>query len=155
MRSIGFRASPTFVCYCVVEEKDGEIEIIIIDKLKVPTNLEMPFQLSFIRKQIGLIMNEHKINKAMVRDAESNARSISKPRTYIEGIIIERLADSLVSDKFCIGPMSKIAQLINRKPAEVKGYIDNENVFMNIKEWDSLHKEARESIISAFAACNI
>ena len=154
MRSIGFRVSPQCIYYCVAEDKDDEYEIINVDKIKVPVNMSIPYQLRHVKINIISILKEYNIQRVGIRATENNSKSISIPRIYIEGVILETLEGSTINN-FYVGTIAKIASLLKEDKKLIKKYIENSLIFMDIENWDSFSKDSRESIITAIAAFSL
>ncbi len=154
MRTIGIRVSPKCIFYCVCEKKSDQVEIVNVDKIIVPVKMDIQFQLRHIKTNVISILKEYDITKVGIRATENNARSISIPRVYMEGVIIETLADSSVQG-FYIGTINKIASLLNEESKMIKQYVNNTINFKNIKGWDKFSAENRESIMTAYAAYNL
>ena len=75
MNSIGIRATPNELYYSIVQGKENEIEIEIIDRINIPKAIELPEQLKFLRDTLSDIINEFQITNACVRVTESIAQT--------------------------------------------------------------------------------
>jgi len=151
MKSIGIRVSPNFIFYCIAEDKGNNYEILDVNRITVPKGIDIPAKLSFIRTQMLSILNEYKIEYAGIRVTEKNAKSLSIDRLYIEGVILELLSNCNIKNYFT-GTIVKIASLLKVESKMIKKYINNEEIFMEIDNWENFAKENKESIIVAIAA---
>ncbi len=154
MYSIGFRATPNCVHYCIMEKKIDELTIIDVNKISVPVKTDISFQLRYVKTNVNSILNEYKISKVGIRATENNARQISIQRIYIEGVIIETLEDSSVKGYF-IGTKSKIASLLKEDVKVITQYISKKLDFHDIANWSVYCNEQRECIITATAAFEV
>jgi hypothetical protein len=152
--SIGLRANPNQVFYCVAKEENESIEIVLLDKIIIPKSLETPEQLKFIRSTLRDIINENKVLLACIRITESNARQPNIPRIYLEGVIQELMASSTVSIYY-VGQISSISAKLGIDRAEFKPYAKGEKEFMGMDIWSKINLEERESIMAAISALNL
>jgi hypothetical protein len=156
MISIGIRATPKEIFYCIAENKDDEISIIDVSSVKVPLALYMPEKLKYIRNTFFDIIEHYKVTTAGIRVAESNAQKINIERTYFEGVLQEMLSSSCI-EKYYVGNIASISSklgLKNDKTLKEK-YIEGTEVFRNIDNWGSYKKEEREAIMVCFGGFNI
>lgn len=152
--SIGIRVSPSKIFYCVVREEDDSIELVLVDKVIIPKSLNTPEQLKFVRNTFMDILRENSVVFACIRITESNARSTSIPRLYLEGVIQELLASSSVH-KYYVGQISNISSKLGIERDEFKPYVAGETTFNDISIWDEIPPESRESILSSISALNL
>jgi hypothetical protein len=152
--SIGIRVTPTTIYYSIVEEKDEEIEIKVIDKINNPKALIVPEQLKFLRNTLCDIINEFKITNACIRIAESTAQGSNISRVYIEGVIQELFASSTIQ-KYIVGQISNISSNLGIERSDFKPYAEGKKKFLNVENWETYSLEERESFISAISALNL
>lgn len=153
-KSIGIRVTPTKIYYCIVEENNDEIEIIIIDKINTPKALIIPEQLKFLRNTLCDIINEFGITNACIRITESSAQTINLLRVYIEGVIQELFASSTIQ-KYFVGQISNISSNLKIERSDFKPYAEGKKDFLGIEDWKKYSLEERESFMSAISALNI
>jgi hypothetical protein len=154
MKSIGIRVTPASIYYTIVESKDEELEIIVIDKINNPKALIVPEQLKFLRNTLCDIINEFKITNACIRVTESTAQSTSIIRVYIEGVIQELFASSTI-EKYFVGQISNISSNLGIDRSDFKPYAEGKEIFLEIENWKKYSLEQRESFMSAVSALNL
>lgn len=154
MKSIGIRVTPTTIYYSIVELNDGELEIIVTDKINNPKALIVPEQLKFLRNTLCDIINEFKITNACIRITESTAQSTSVIRVYIEGVIQELFASSTI-EKYFVGQISNISSNLGIERSDFKPYAEGKKSFLDIENWEKYSLEQRESLMSAVSALNL
>ncbi len=152
--SIGIRANPNQVFYCVLNSVDEEITIKLIDKIVIPKLLDVPEQLKFLRSTLRDIINENQAIHACIRITEANARKVSIPRIYMEGVVQELIASSTI-EKYFVGQISSISSKLEIDREEFKPYAQGLNVFMEIDIWPNLSQEERESVMASFSALKL
>lgn len=152
--SIGIRVKPDEVLYSIISENEVDIEIKLIDKIVVPKALETPEQLKFIRGTLKDIINENKVESACIRITESNARSISFPRIYLEGVVQELIASSSIK-RYYVGQIASISAKLGFPRENFKPLVRGEEVYRDLEIWGELNRESRESLLAAFSALNI
>jgi hypothetical protein len=154
MKSIGFRATPTEVIYCVIEKKGKDIIVDSVDKIKLPTSQGFPEQLSFLRTNIKDIIRENQITKAGIRTTENSSRNWSIPRIHIEGVIQELFCRSNIEAYF-IGISSNITSKLGIKVTDFKKIISKEINSCSNVDLGNFNDKQRESILVAIAAINL
>jgi len=152
--SIGIRANPNQVCYSVISEDEDTINVLLVDKIVIPKSLDTPEQLKFVRSTLRDIINEHGVSFACIRITESNARKVNIGRIYLEGVIQELIASSVVK-KYYVGQISSISAKLGIDRTEFKPFVNGENEFMNMKIWADIILEERESIMAAISALKL
>jgi len=152
--SIGIRANPNQINYCVLSGTIDEFEIKIIDKIVNPKSLDVPEQLKFLRSTLGDIINENKVSNACIRITESNAQTVNVRRIYIEGVIQELIASSTI-ERYYVGQISSISAKIGIAREEFKPFAAGEAIFLGIDTWNELSSEERECVMAAFSALNL
>lgn len=156
MFCIGLRVSPNKnspkIFYSVVNVEGNKFDIVRSSFLNIPVVLNIPEQLAFIRTNLLAIMLEYNIENAGLRVSETIAPTPSVYRYNIEGVIQELFANSTIK-KYEVMRISQMSKLLEDK--DIKEYLENKKVFAEIKKWDSLKLEERESIICSVAASNL
>ncbi|MDQ1152374.1 hypothetical protein QE382_004358 [Sphingobacterium zeae] len=153
-KSIGIRVTPATIFFSIVSLENDGVEVKTIDIVKSPKSMQTPEQLKFIRNTLSDIINEYQVNYACIRITESNARKVSIPRVYIEGVIQELFASSTI-EKYYIGQISNIASHLGISRNEFKPYAEGDVDFEGIDDWKDLKLEHRESIMAAISALSI
>jgi len=152
--SIGIRATPNEIFYCILNGESNDFEITQIDKIVNPKALEIPEQLKFIRSTLCDIVNENNVAFACIRIAESNARRTNIPRIYLEGVIQELIASSTI-EKYYVGQISSISARLGIERADFKPFVTGNAIYKEIEIWNELNLEERESLLAAVSALNI
>lgn len=152
--AIGIRANPNAIYYCVLSEDADSINIKIIDKVLVPKALETPEQLKFIRNTFKDIFLENSITNACIRITESNAQSTNIPRIYLEGVLQELIASSII-ERYFVGQISSISAKLSIDRATFKPLVNGESSFNDLEIWPELDAFKREAVLAAFAANNL
>ncbi|MBE5321862.1 hypothetical protein IM793_22090 [Pedobacter sp. MR2016-19] len=153
-KSIGIRVTPLTLYFSIVSYENEVLEIIIVDKINNPKALNIPEQLKFLRNTLCDIVNEFNITNACIRITESNAKSISIPRIYIEGVIQELFASSTII-KYYVGQISSISANLEIDRVKFKPFAEGKEIFLEIDDWKTYSLEERESLMSAISALNI
>lgn len=155
-KAIGFRVSPTEICYSIVVDEE-EIEIISISSLKIPIAVDDPQKLSFIRNTISTILIQYKIEYAGIKLIEGSARgSLNNGlifRFNVEGVLKELLANSCI--KNCLlGLSTNIASILGISKAKPAEMLDSilENTDLETDNGKKLTAEHKESVLVAVAA---
>lgn len=91
MPVIGFRCFPDGFSYVVLDGIQSEPRIIAHARLTFPKDLKWGAKLSWLRKQIIEILNQHEITSAGMKSAEPVAKTKSLQRSEVEGIVKEAL----------------------------------------------------------------
>ena len=154
VRAIGIRVAPREVHYAVVEnasEHSEEHELLTNGSVVVPSALDFPAKLHFIRTTMLDIMAEYRVRRAGIRLTESTAKGVSVERLNLEGVIQELLCSSTVEAYFA-GPIAAIAARLGEKDrSRIKEYFEGSS-FLGLDGWSGLSREQRESIVTAVAA---
>lgn len=153
-KSIGIRVTPSTLYFSIVSFEKEVLEIVAIDKINNPKALNIPEQLKFLRNTLCDIINEFNITNACIRITESNAKSISIPRIYIEGVIQELFASSTII-KYYVGQISSICPNLGIERTKFKPYAEGKEVFLEIDNWKMYSLEERESLMASISALNI
>jgi len=151
--SIGIRANPSQVNYCILTGEFQQFEVKIIDKIINPKSLDVPEQLKFIRSTLCDIINENKVTVACIRITESNAQQINISRIYLEGVIQELIASSTIQ-RYYIGQISNISSKLGIQRADFKPYVNGLKKFLEMEIWGDLSQEERECVLASVSALN-
>src|SRR5437879_4677272 len=151
--SIGIRANPSQVNYCILTGEFQQFEVKIIDKIINPKSLDVPEQLKFIRSTLCDIINENKVTVACIRITESNAQQINISRIYLEGVIQELIASSTIQ-RYYIGQISNISSKLGIQRADFKPYVNGLKKFLEMEIWGDLSQEERECVLASVSDLN-
>ncbi|MGN4739052.1 hypothetical protein [Bacillus cereus] len=144
---IGIRVTPKKIYYTIINEKGYENDV-----LNVPTALDPPRQLSFIRTTLLSIICEYKITHAGLKTAEGlGKKSINFFRLNIEGVIQELFSDSTVKSYFA-GTSTSIASRLKSTNKIVTECCKGNNNAFDIADWNRLNQYHRESLLACLAA---
>ena len=152
--SIGIRANPNQIFYCILSGNIDQFEIRLIDKIVNPKSLEVPEQLKFLRSTLGDIINENNVSVACIRITESNAQQINIPRIYMEGVFQELIASSTIK-RYYIGQISNISSMLGIDRADFKPFVNGQKTFLGIVIWGGLSIEERECLMASLSALNL
>ena len=152
MNTLGLRASPTEVTFCVYNSEQNEI--INVEEIKIPNALNMPEKLKYLRATILDVLREYQIDKAGIRLTEHTARSPSIERIQIEGVLQEAFASSMLKDYFQGALVTIAAKLGTDKTALVK-LVKKSSEYDVIDDWCEFSEKERESILAALGAVNV
>lgn len=151
MNTIGIRVSPTAIVFAVFDSTNNIVKN--VESLNVPSALDVPETLKYIRNQILDIIREYEVVKAGIRVTEASSQNLSIRRIEIEGVIQETFASSFL-EKFFTGQISTIAAKLGIPRADFKRYVDGEIPYPNIENWTTFNKEKKEAVLTAIGACN-
>jgi hypothetical protein len=149
MRTIGFRVSPAYVNYAVLDMTDATV--VTRDRINIPKALQTPEALKFVRSTVLDVLREYKITKAGIRIAERTQHGPSIERIQIEGVVQEALASSTVLAYFA-GQIASISAKANIERADFKRFVSGEKNYADVGNWDELSAEEREAILTAIGA---
>lgn len=152
--SIGIRVTPSCIFYAIYQETEDEIITTVIDKLKLPTALEIPEQLKYVRSTFIDILNEFSVNLACIRVTESAAQNPHFFRISIEAVIQELFASSEV-EHYYSGQISSISSKLGFNRDQFNEYKDGKLTFMEMEEWADFSSEVRESIMASISALKL
>ncbi len=152
--SIGIRASPSEITYCILNGSDQEFEVKVVDKIITPKALAVPEQLKFIRSTLCDIINENKVSVACIRVSESSAQKVNVLRTYMEGVIQEIIASSTI-ERYYVGQISNISARLGIERAEFKPLAAGQSTFLNMEIWGDFSFEERECVMASASALNL
>ena len=154
MTSLGIRVTPKEVYYAITKQEGDDINLMICDKVIVPSSLNVPEQLKFLRDTFLDIIYENKVKNACIRVVEANAQSYDYNRLYIEGVLQEMIASSTI-ERYYLG---RIASMSNKLGMDRKDFsallTSNECDF--IADWGGTkNKEKREAMLASYSALNL
>lgn len=149
MNTLGIRVKPDSVIIAVYNS--AERQIINVEVIKIPKALPIPEALKYIRNNVLDILREFNIIRAGLRIVESNSKMLSIPRIEIEGVIQEAFASSMLNAYYC-GQISTIASKLDIPRADFKKYVEGEQDFEDIENWNNHNKYEKEAILTALGA---
>ncbi|MFP5200682.1 MULTISPECIES: hypothetical protein [Bacillus] len=158
MHSIGIRVSTKRkeskgkIFFAVIEIENDNLNLIRTSSITIPTSLEVPEQLAYIRTNLLALMKEFNVKFAGLRIVEGSANTQISYRKNIEGVIQELFANSEIK-AYDLLLINKFARIFSKNTAEIKSVIEGELDFagMSKKEWKSHPKEIRESILASLS----
>ncbi|MHC9080399.1 hypothetical protein [Bacillus altitudinis] len=158
MHSIGIRVSTKKkeskgkIFFAITEIENQNLRLIRTSCIIIPTSLEVPEQLAYIRTNLLALMKEFKIKFAGLRIVEGSANTQIPYRKNIEGVIQELFANSEIK-AYDLLLINKFARIFSTSTAEIKSIIEGELDFAGIskEEWKSHPKEIRESILASLS----
>lgn len=149
MNILGIRVTPKKVYFSIYDNKNAEFKN--IENIVVPQALIIPEQLKYIRNNILDLLREYDIEKAGIRVTESNAKSLSIERLYIEGVIQETFASSKI-ESYKTLMLAGMASKLQTSAKELKKFIEKQDnqteIQMNVTD---CVKEEIESMLVAMA----
>ncbi|MDF2186169.1 hypothetical protein O1O06_15605 [Grimontia hollisae] len=153
MNTLGLRASPKEVTFCVYSAEFDEI--VNVEEVKIPNALDMPEKLKYIRATILDILREFKIEYAGIRLTEFTAKKISVERIQIEGVLLEAFASSTLKGYFQ-GTLTTIASKLGEDKTRLSTLIkDGTADFERVEEWNQFSDKQKEAILAALGAQNV
>lgn len=152
MNTLGLRASPTEVTFCIYDSTTEKIAN--VEEIKIPNALEMPEKLKYLRATVLDVLNEYGIEKAGIRLTEHSARTPSIERIQIEGVLQEAFASSLLKNYFQ-GALVTIAAKLGTNKTELSQVIKGQAEFERIEGWGDFSDKEREAILAALGACHV
>lgn len=152
MNTLGLRASPTEVTFCVYSSENAEI--LNVEEIKIPNALEMPEKLKYLRSTVLDVLREYQIDKAGIRLTEHSARSPSVDRIQIEGVLQEAFASSMLKSYYQ-GALVTIASKLETDKTTLSHLIKKDAEYDAIDNWSDFSEKKREAILAALGACNV
>ncbi|MDT0173642.1 hypothetical protein Q9R23_11725 [Exiguobacterium sp. BRG2] len=152
MKYISIRVSPSKIFYAIGEKLEDRF-VYSLDSVIVPQILETPKKLSYIRNVFESIITQQQIVFAGIRLAETNSKTQSLDRVYIEAVIQEFFSNSTI-EHYRTLRLAGMSSILNLKNQELKEWIDNKNTPDRLQElfedWSTLTKEDREALVVLF-----
>lgn len=152
MNTLGLRASPTEVTFCVYSSEDSKI--LNVEEIKIPNALGMPEKLKYLRSTALDVLREYQIDNAGIRLTEHSARSPSFDRIQIEGVLQEAFASSMLKNYY-YGALVTIASKLNTDRTTLSNLIKQDEEYDAIDNWSVYSEKEREAILVAIGACNV
>ena len=149
--TVGLRVSPSEVTYALLNAE--ERDVVDVDRIVVPTAMDWPAALKYVRSNLLDILREYQVSTAGIRLAENNARTPSTLRVHLEGVIQEAFASSTLKGYFA-GAIPAMAARLGLSIADLKPIIAGKNVF-EVEDWEKLSEKEREALLAAMVACNV
>lgn len=158
MHSIGIRVSTKKneskgkIFFAVIKIENRTLSLIRTSTIVIPTSLDVPEQLAYVRTNLLAIIKQYSIKFAGLRIAEGSASTQIPYRKNIEGVIQELFANSEI-EAYELLLINKFARIFSKSNAEIKSVIEGKSDFDNIpkEEWKSHPKEIRESILASLS----
>src|SRR5258708_2069766 len=116
MSIIGFRCFPDGFSYLVLDGTQSSPKLIAHKRLTFPKDLKWGAKLSWLRKQLIEILNEHDIHGAGIKSAETMSQNKSLPRSEVEGVTKETVYSHLGHE--CV---ARIKSQLKRDIADFNG----------------------------------
>ncbi|OOE82380.1 hypothetical protein BZG25_00565 [Salinivibrio sp. ML198] len=152
MNILGIRVEPKKTTFVVLGKVDGQFEVINSEVIKVPSALDFPEKLKYIRNCVLDILREYSICYAGIRVAEANTQNLDITRLHIEGVVQEAFSSSNVGSYFT-GRKTSIAARLNLKPKQLDAVFKGERDFNGVVNWNILsNKNSREAALVAMGA---
>lgn len=89
MSTIGFRSYPDGFSYVILDGTQDGPDLVAHQRLKFPKNHNSGGSLSWLRKQLIEILNQHNPTAASIKCVEPMARKKSVERFHVDGVIQE------------------------------------------------------------------
>lgn len=152
MKTLGLRASPTEVTFCIYDTDTSTV--LNVEEIKVPNALSTPEKLKYIRSTLLDVLREYDVQKAGIRLIEPQAQTSSIERIQIEGVIQETFASSMLLSYYQ-GAIVTIASKLKIPVRSMKPLIQGKEIFNDIDGWKTLTDKRRESILTAVGAKDV
>jgi hypothetical protein len=152
MNTLGLRASPTEVTFCVYDTVKNVI--LNVEEIRIPNALNMPEKLKYLRATILDVLREYQIIKAGIRLTEHSAMSSSPERIQIEGVLQEAFASSTLKNYFQ-GALVTIASKLSTDKTTLFNLIKTSSEYDAIDNWCDFNVKEREAILVALGAINV
>jgi len=88
---IGFRSFPDGFAYVVLDGSQSAPQVVAKNRVCLPKGESWPGCLSWVRRQLGEILNTYAVNAACIKTIEPVAKRKSAERIQVEAIIQEYL----------------------------------------------------------------
>lgn len=137
------------IYFAVVDRDENGLDIKAVNQINIPTALEVPEQLAFIRTNFLAVINQYGISSAGLRVPENIAQKPVIFRTHIEGVLQELFANSSVSDYQLLN-LARMSKGLSVHITSIKESIkEKDKNILGIDDWETFSGEERESIFSA------
>lgn len=154
MTSLGIRVTPREVYYAITRMKEGSAVLLVCDVVKVPTALDVPEQLKFLRDTFLDIIYENEVKNACIRVVETNAQSYDYHRLYIEGVLQEMIASSSI-ERYYLGRIAKMSNLLGINRIEFAPLLASDSCPF-FAEWGEIkNKDKREAMLASYSALSL
>ena len=149
--AIGLRAAPSEITYAIYDV-DAKA-VVDIDQIVVPTAMEWPAALKYVRSNLLDILRECEVRCAGIRLAESNAKTQNISRLHLEGVIQEAFASSDLNGYY-VGAIPTMAARLGVPRGDMRGIIGGINRF-EVEGWDKLSEKEREALLAAMGSLRV
>lgn len=154
MTSLGIRVTPKEVYYAITQLEEGNNSLLICDKVIVPSALDVPEQLKFLRDTFLDIIYENNVKNACIRVVEANAQSYDYNRLYIEGVLQEMIASSTI-ERYYLGRIASMSNKLGIDRKEFSALLSSDECRF-IAEWSTTkNREKHEAMLASYSALNL
>jgi hypothetical protein len=152
MKILGIRVEPKQTTFVVIESSNEEFTVINNECIKVPSALDFPEKLKYIRNCVLDILREYSISVAGIKVTEGNSQNMDVTRLHIEGVIQEAFSSSDV-DKYFTGRKSSIASRLGIKIKELDEIFKGKKEYPKLGAWHLLSSsQSKEAALVAMGA---
>ena len=152
MHVLGIRVEPKKTSFVVIGNNDDRFEVVNSELIKVPSALDFPEKLKYMRNCVLDILREYSIVYAGIRVAEANTKNLDITRLHIEGVVQEAFSSSDVCGYF-VGRKTSIAARLKLKPKQIEDILNGEYEYTGIGNWKILsQKSSKEAALVAMGA---
>lgn len=148
MNILGVRAAPKVASFVVYNTDDTSIKC--ADVIKIPSTMDTPEKLKYIRNNILDILRFYHIEVAAIRVAESNSKNLNIDRLYIEAVIQEAFSSSEIKKYFTIR-QNGIKSSLKLDQENYKAVLGSKSTIKKLDN-SSFTPETNEALLSALAA---
>ena len=154
MTSLGIRVTPKEVYYAITTLEEEKPVLRVCDVIKVPSALEIPEQLKFLRDTFLDIIYENDVKFACIRVVEANAQSYYYHRLYIEGVLQEMIASSTI-ERYCLGRIASMSGRLGIDRKDFSTLLSSDKCDF-IAEWGvTKNREKREAMLASYSALSL
>lgn len=150
MRTVGFRAAPKAVTFAIYDSVDDSV--INVEEIKIPTALDAPAALKYVRNTVLDLLREYQIEAAGIRATEPAAQSLDISRVQVEGVIQESFASSNLKT-FYVGHIATISRRVGIDRVDFKPMVDGTKD-PGVQNWGAMSPNEREAILCAKGAAH-
>jgi hypothetical protein len=73
---IGIRSFPTSFAYVILDGNQNSPIVVDMGNLTLPKNISWPAKLTWVRRQLGELLQGHEISGACIKTIETNSKNI-------------------------------------------------------------------------------
>lgn len=119
MNYLGLRVNSSKISVVILKNIDNQNEIICCEIINLPSALNFPQQLHYVRNTILNFIREYSIEVAALKLTEGNSYGTDSQRLNIEGVIQEAFAGSTIR-KIFLGRAKSISKRLSVNDAKFK-----------------------------------